>query len=881
MPGLAASQPYLIETIAGGIKFELPAEPVPAGDIRLILPEAVAGGPQGDIYIADTYYDRILRVTPSGSASTHAGTVTGFAGDGGPAASARFNLPSCLTFGPNGDLFVCDLNNGRIRRIAAGTGIVTTVVARLANPRAVAFDSAGTLHFTDSFNQTIGKVDSTGAVTVIAGRPGVPGFGGDDGPAVSATLNNPWGLAFDAAGNLYFSDRGNHRIRRITPQGVISTFAGTGVSGSAPNNTPVANALLSLPSTLAFNRQGDLFIGDGPNGLVRRIRNGIVTNIAGAGTIQTMPGRASTTDFLSTGNLALDREQQILVIDSQLRRVYRIDPANDTIDAVAGAVVLRGGGDGGPATSASLIAPFGIAVDANGSVYVADTSDHRVRKIDSGGVMSTFAGNGQPAISGDGGPAASAAVGAPRGLAFDRSGNLYIVGIRGAVVRKVTPEGVISTFAGGPLAGLSGDGGPAARAQLRAPNAVAADRDGNIYIADSGNHRIRRVDPSGVISTVAGGNQSGFSGDGGPAAAALLFTPMGVAVDADGNLFISDGQNNRIRRVSRDGIITTVAQVPFPGALAFDAQGNLLISRGRQIQALRPDGSLELVAGNGDTGFSGDGGPAIAARITTPGGIALGADEAIYFTDQTNERVRKLTPVRITSAGVFNLASNLAGPLAPNQMIRIRGIRLGPASPAIASPGEAGAYPKSLAGVEAFADGTAIPLVSVQESSVVAIVPSAIAGALRIQLGFEGRLTNAISVETAAASPAIFTVNAETGKGPAAARNSDGAPITAEAPARVGAEITIRLTGAGAVDPILGDGALAPDDSSKPVLPIEVTAGGKPAEVVAAYVPAGQPAGIVEVRLRVPEVEAGEVPLVVRVQGASSQEEVTLFVGPV
>jgi trimeric autotransporter adhesin len=879
LPVLASAQPYLIETVAGGARFNLPAEPVPANTIRLIQPEGLAANAQGDVFIADGYYDRILRITPDGSASTFAGTVNGFSGDGGPAANARFNFVGCLTMGPSGDLFVCDLRNGRIRRINATTGTISTVVAGLANPRAIAFNAAGVLHFADSFAQIIGRVEASGAVTVVAGRRGVPGFSGDGGPATAATLNGVMGLAIDGAGNIYFSDTNNHRIRRVNPQGVIETFVGTGVAGSAPNNSPVATAQLSGPGSLAINRQGDIFVGDGRNGVVRRIRAGVMSILAGSGTNRTLPARAFITALDSPASVALDNNEQLLVADALAGRVYRIDPAADMIQATAGLAAPSGGGDGGPATAAAMLMPYGVAAGADGSFYVSDSQDHRVRKIDSSGVITTFAGNGRPVFSGDGGTAVNAGLGTPRGIAFDPAGNLYVIGVRGAYVRRITPQGAISTFAGGQLGGFAGDTGPATSARLGAPVAITFDRDGNAYIADNGNHRIRRVNTSGIISTVAGSAQSGFAGDGGPAVEARLLSPAGVAVDAEGNLFISDNQNNRIRRVDRVGVISTFVEIPSPGHLAFDAQGRLLVAHTNVIRAISPDGTQVVIAGGPTAGFAGDGGPATEARLSLPFGIAVARDESIYFADQANARVRKLTPVRLTAGGILNLASHLPGPIAANQLVRIRGVRLGPAEALTATPDEAGAYPKSLGGVEVLLDGNPIPLLSVAESSVVAIVPAAVAGSVRIQASYDGRLTNPVTVETAAASPGIFTVNAETGKGAAAARNTEGGEISADAPALIGAEVTIRLTGMGAVDPALADGTVAAEASSKPILPIEVLLGGKVAELLSATVPAGQPAGIVELKFKVPEGETGELPLVIKVGDATSQPEVTLHVG--
>lgn len=881
VPVLASAQPYLIETVAGGARFEFPAGTVPAAEIRFIQPEGIAGGPQGEVYIADSYYDRIVRVAPDGSAVTYAGTVTGFGGDGGPASAARFNFVGPITVGPSGDLFVGDLRNGRIRRIAAATGTITTYATGAGNPRAIAFDSAGTLYFADSANHIVGKVEPAGTVTVIAGRRGTPGFGGDGGPATAATLNGPRGLAFDSSGNIIFTDASNHRIRRINPQGVIETLSGTGVPGSAPNNVPVATAVWNGPGSVVIDRAGDIYVGDGANGRIRRIRGGMVTVISGGGTSRTFPGRASLTRLETPFQLALGPNQQLLVNDSLERRSYRIDLATDTIQAVAGLATASGGGDGGPAVAASFLTPAGVAAARDGSIYVTDPQDHRVRRIDPNGIITTFAGSGRPEITGDGGQARNAGLGLPRSLAFDPAGNLYIGCNYGAVVRRVTPQGVISTLTGGPTTGFSGDGGPASAARIQGPNALAADNEGNIFFTDSANHRVRRVSTNGVITTVAGSSQSGFAGDGGPATEARLLSPQGVAVDLSGNIFVSDSQNNRIRRVDRQGVITTFATVPGPGPLAFDSEGNLLVTQPGQgqIRAIRPDGSQQVIAGSNTTGFSGDGGPATEARLAGAAGIALGANGEIYFADQLNERVRKLTPIRLAASGIVNLASGIAGPLAPNQLARISGIRLGPAEAVVADPGEAGAYPKSLGGVEVLVDGVPVPLILARESVVVAIMPATLAGSARVEVRYEGRLTNPVSIATSGASPGIFTENAATGKGAATARNADGA-ISAENPARVGSEVTIRVTGAGAVDPLLEDGMLAPDDSSKPVLPIEVSVGGIPAELVAASVPTGLPAGIVEIRFRVPEGEPGELPLVVKAGDASSQPDVTLTVAP-
>jgi len=277
--------------------------------------------------------------------------------------------------------------------------------------------------------------------------------------------------------------------------------------------------------------------------------------------------------------------------------------AQNIIDTAAGNGIAGFSGDGGTATSALIDDPSGVAVDASGNLYIADTDNLRVRKVNLDGVISTVAGNGVEAFSGDGGPATAASLGFVTGVALDAIGNLYIADGTNARVRKVDQEGTISTIAGNGVEAFSGDGGPATSASLNRPSGVAVDAAGNIYIGDSRNSRIRKVDAGGIITTVAGNGASGFSGDGGPANAASLAAPRGVMVDAAGNLYIADMDNSRIRKVDAGGIITTVA-------------------------------------GNGVYGFSGDGGPATAASLAEPRNTALDASGNLYIADKDNKRVR-------------------------------------------------------------------------------------------------------------------------------------------------------------------------------------------------------------------------------------------------
>jgi sugar lactone lactonase YvrE len=317
-------------------------------------------------------------------------------------------------------------------------------------------------------------------------------------------------------------------------------------------------------------------------------------------------------------------------------------------------------------------------LDKSGNLYISDVLNNRTRRIDSNGTIATVAGNGTAGYSGDGGLANTATLNDPLDVVADLTGNLFIADAFNYRIRKVTPAGTITTFAGNGATGSSGDGGSATNTQLNLPEGVALDSTGNVFIAESLGNRIRKVAVDGTITTVAGNGAGGYSGDGGPAVNAQLNSPKGVAVDAAGVLYIADRNNWRIRRVALNGTITTVAGTGLSGysgdggpaasaqltkveAVALDASGNLFISDESRIRKVAPDGTITTVAGNGILGYSGDGGPATSAQVNGCDGMAIDTSGNIYFADYFNNVIRLLVPVTSSAGPTMMLGGSASG----------------------------------------------------------------------------------------------------------------------------------------------------------------------------------------------------------------------------
>jgi sugar lactone lactonase YvrE len=576
-----------ITTIAGNGVAGFSGDGGPATNASLGFPSGVTVDAAGDIYIADAGNNRIREVGTNGIINTIAGdgnfVYSGNGGDGGPATSATLDVPQGVAVDAVGNLYIADTGDNRIRKVGTN-GVITTVSSGLAVPEGVAVDALGNIYIANTENNVILKVATNGSQTQVAGG-----------------LNFPQGVAVDGAGNLYVADTYNNRVRRVATNGLITTLAGNGNQGYSGDGGAASSASLFLPGDVALGATGNLYIADTYNNRIRKVAtNNVITTIAGTSIPLNSVAATNANLYVPTG-VATDAAGSSYIADCYNQRIRKVS-AGGTITTIAGNGLQGDTGDGGAATNASLSQPQGVTLDAAGNLYFADYVNNRIRKVDINSNITTFAGNGNGfgSFSGDGGQATNASLGFPFGVAADAAGNLYIADSDNNRIRKVGTNGIIKTVAGDGnfvYSGNGGDGGPATSATLDYPKGVAVDAAGNLYIADTADNRIRKVGTNGIITTLAGNGNQGYSGDGDAATNSELDYPDGLAVDTAGNLYIADHNNSRIRMVATNGIIKTVAgnvtngfsgdggsatnaRLDYPRGVALDTLGNLYIADG-------------------------------------------------------------------------------------------------------------------------------------------------------------------------------------------------------------------------------------------------------------------------------------------------------------
>lgn len=686
----------VITTVAGTGEFVAGPDGVPATQSAAWNVRGVAVGPDGLVYFSESSADRIRRIRADGIVETVVGTgQEGYTGDGGAALAARVNFPEDIEFSPDGELCFADRINHVIRcvdlageiRTVAGTGLPgyngdgPGTLTQLVFPDGLAFDADGTLYFAGPNNGLIRKVTVDGEVETIAGLPEGNGFSGDGGPALGATFSFPSDVAVMDDGTVMVADASNGRIRAILPDGTVETVSGRGRNPNPGIDGDAADAQLFFPNDVAVGPDGKVFIADTFQDIIREVD--------ADGRIQTIVG---------TG------------------------------------VGARWGTGAAPADQLTLFAPRGVHVDRHGRLFIADTSGDVVRRLTSGGNVVPVAGAGRGGYGGDGGFRLAALFNNPYDLATDEDGNLYITDRLNDRVRKLDTRGTVTTVAGSGAIGFSGDGGPATLAAMNDPRGIAVGPEGHVYFCDTQNHRIRKIDGDGIITTVVGSGLKGHGGDGGPAAAAVIDEPYGIAFDADGYMYFSEAYSHVIRMVTPSGVIFTLAGDPDVG------------------------------------GRGGNGGMGRDARMNKPKGVDVDANGVVYFSDNDNHQVRRLLPVPyLSSESIVHAASFVPGRVAPDLIISVFGTNVGGTSASASGL----PLPETLADASAvFVDdsGTEYPagIFFGSRTQLNLLVPSDLgSGIATLRIVRGSGETAAMDVVVEDVAPGLFTANAN-GQGVAA-----------------------------------------------------------------------------------------------------------------
>jgi len=677
--------PFTFTTLAGNTGYGSADGTGPAA--RFAAPYAVAVDSAGNVYVADTDNDTIRQVTPAGVVTT----IAGLAGYGGSADGtnngAQFDEPTGVAVDGNGNLYVTDVCNHTIRKATpVGTNWVVTTLAgqpgvsgnadgtngaaQFNSPVGVAVDGAGNLYVADTFSDTLRKVTPVGTnwvVTTIAGKAGVSGS--NNGMGTSAEFSWPFYVAVDSATNVYVTDTLNDTIRKLTSDGTnwqVTTLAGLAGSPGTNDGTG-AGARFDNPTGIGLDSSGNLYVADFASSVIRNVTpEGVVRTIAGQPDVSgTNNGAGSAAQFYGPYGLAVDSATNVYVADTHNNMIRQVTPSGTSwvVTTLAGLKTAGAGSADGTGTNAQFNFPIGVAVDGAGNVYVGDTFNDTIRQVTPTGVVTTLAGQADNPGSQDG-TGTSAQFNEPNGVAVDSATNVYVADWGNSTIRMITPSGTnwnVTTLAGVPGSPGFADGTPG---QFDYPNGVVVDTNGNVYVADTGNHAIRKVTQGNVTTP-----SRDFSG------------PTGVAVGPDGNIYVADYYSDTIRKMTPAGGVTILAGLSgTPGStdgtnsgarfnnpygIAVDSAGNLYVGdRGNNtIRKVTPVGTTWVVTTLGGIPNTGGGadGTGRVARLSGPCCVALDSAGNLYVADQENNIIRKGYPARAVPAPNLQPPSLSAG----------------------------------------------------------------------------------------------------------------------------------------------------------------------------------------------------------------------------
>ncbi len=623
--GHAQSTSFTFTTLAGTAGTVVNSAEGSGSAAQFYSPRGVAVDSAGNVYVADSSNNTIRKVTAAGAVTTFAGMAGVQGRSDGTGSAARFLDPYGVAVDGSGNIFVADTSNNTIRKITSA-GVVTTfagtagtqgsvngtgTAAQFREPRGVAVDGSGNVYVADYGNHVVRKITAAGVVTTLAGSAGVQGS--TDGTGSAALFRGLLGVAVDSAGNVYVADTSNRTIRKITAAGVVTTLAGAAGSSGSNDGSGTA-ARFSEPRGLAVDAAGTIYVADYGAHTIRKVTAaGVVTTIAGTALIPGSTDAAGTAArFYYPSGVTVDSAGNVYVADTSNNTIRKLTAAG--VVATLAGLAGRSSSVDGTGTVARFEDPYAVAAGSAGNVYVADATDHSIRKITSTGIVTTFAGSFGSFGSTDGAGSAARFFG-PLGIAADSAGTVYVADTGNHAIRKITSAGVVSTFAG--TAGSSGNAdGTGAAARFSGPNGIALDGAGNLYVADTSNNTIRKITPAGVVTTLAG--TAGTNGlTDGAGSAARFSVPFDVAADAAGNVYVSDHGNHAVRKITAAGMVTTLA-------------------------------------GSGSAGSADGTGSAASFRFPT--GIAVDSAGTVFLADTDNHVIRQ-----ITAAGAVTTVGGAAG----------------------------------------------------------------------------------------------------------------------------------------------------------------------------------------------------------------------------